>query len=72
MWKLVFAFVDSVLGALRTAGALLIGNSILVYFGVIGAKHAAFPILAIGILVVLVSSIPWTTMSVGNLFRGKQ
>lgn len=54
-------FVENLLGSLRTAGALLIGNSYLVYTGVIGSNpKVSFQIFIVGLSLALVTSVPWT------------
>ena len=57
---IITPFVNNLLQGLRTAGALLIGNSALVYFEVIGSKGTNFDkIVIIGVLLVLISSWPF-------------
>ena len=53
--------VNSLLGCVRTAGALLIGNSILIYTGIIGKdmvepEWAAGKLVLIGVAIAIVSS----------------
>lgn len=56
------AFLENLLAGLRTAGALLIGNAFLVYHGIVGAQAAVAQVILInGVLVLAISSFPWTT-----------
>ena len=52
-------FLENAFAAMRTAGALLLGNSALIYFGIVGAHADAFqrPLL-LGLASFLVFSIP--------------
>lgn len=54
----LMSFAENCLAALRTAGALLIGNSALVYFKVIGPAVSYVSVLLMGVLLVVVASIP--------------
>jgi hypothetical protein len=50
------AYADSFLTGLRTAGGLLVGNSVLIEFGVVNAPPEAFmKVLIWGIFLILVS-----------------
>jgi hypothetical protein len=55
-------FFENFLAALRTSGALLVGNAVLVYYGVIGSQRDyAFLIFVIGTCLIILSAIPWTS-----------
>lgn len=57
---IITPYINNALQAMRTAGALLIGNSALVYFEIIGKNGANFgSIVVIGVLLVLLSSWPF-------------
>jgi hypothetical protein len=56
---IALGFIDNLLSAMRTAGALLAGNSALVYFEVIGGQSANFVAIAFfGVTCALFGSIP--------------
>ena len=52
-------YVENALAALRTAGALLIGNAALMYFEVVGKDPATYGrVLLLGLSLMLCASIP--------------
>ena len=53
---------ENSLTGLRTSGALLIGNSILLYHGVLGNAAPAGRIGLIGFFLLVFASIPWTQL----------
>jgi hypothetical protein len=56
-------FLENFLAALRTCGALLLGNAVLLHFGVLGSNaYLSKFILSIGLALLAVSSVPWTSM----------
>lgn len=56
------AYIDSFLTGVRTAGGLLVGNSVLIKFGVLNAPPEAFlKVLCCGVFLILVS-LPLTSM----------
>jgi hypothetical protein len=65
--QLLLTYADYVQAALRTAGALLIGNSALVYFKVIGSGIDYTKLWSLGIITILVCSVPLG--AVINLFK---
>jgi hypothetical protein len=52
-------FFDALLPALRTTGALLLGNAVLVSVGVIGQRSQWLYISLIGTIILIGASIPW-------------
>jgi hypothetical protein len=52
------AYAENLLATFRTAGALLVGNSILVYYGVVG--HTSLSSLSIGALGLTMAAIAST------------
>lgn len=61
---IVTPYINNALQAMRTAGALLIGNSVLVILEVIGKNGANFwSIVNLGVLLVLISSWPFGVKS---------
>ena len=71
----VLAWQESMLGAVRTAGALLVGNSFLIYYGVLGpATGTAMDRAAVfstvfwpGVYLIAGASMPLTAIS--KLFK---
>jgi hypothetical protein len=58
----LLAYIESCLTGLRTAGGLLVGNSVLIEFGVINApQDAVMKVMICGILLILVS-LPITSL----------
>jgi hypothetical protein len=56
---LLLAYQENVLAGMRTAGALLIGNSALLYFQVIADKdHNFASVLLLGVILLLLASVP--------------
>lgn len=56
------AYMESCLNGLRTAGGLLVGNSVLIEFGVVNAPPGAvMKVLGCGVLLILVS-LPITSL----------
>ena len=52
-------FAENILAAIRTAGALLMGNSALIYFNIVGTNADAFlRVLLTGITLFVVCSFP--------------
>jgi hypothetical protein len=56
---LLITLIDNTLATLRTAGALLVGNSALIYFQVIGHDPAStWKILGFGVTLTIIGAIP--------------
>jgi hypothetical protein len=55
---IVLAYADNAMGAIRTAGALLLGNSALVYFKVIGSGSDFVHVLILGSILLILGSLP--------------
>ena len=49
---------ENIFAALRTGGALLMGNSALIYFGVVGKPDAFAKVLSLGVALFVVFSVP--------------
>jgi hypothetical protein len=60
--KYIMAFLDALFIALRTTAALLLGNAVLVYHGVIGQYSQFIKIGTIGAIVLVIVSVPWVLL----------
>ena len=60
--KYFLAFLDALLMALRTTGALLLGNAALVYHGVIGQPQQFLRVGLIGAIILIIVSVPWVAL----------
>lgn len=57
---IVIPYINNSFQAMRTAGALLLGNSALVYYEVIGKNGANFwSLIILGVSLILISSWPF-------------
>jgi hypothetical protein len=52
-------FIEQACSGLRTTGALLVGNAVLVYHGVLGSDDQVLPIGIAGLVLLLINSYPW-------------
>jgi hypothetical protein len=71
LYAITLVYADNALGAIRTAGALLIGNSALLFYEVIGKSPTApnhySAVLLLGVSLTLIGSAP--VSAIANLIK---
>lgn len=65
--SLAVLYTDNVIGSMRTTGALLLGNSVLVYFKVFNTNASYVDVLIYGVSLVILGSLP--VGAIVNLFK---